>query len=152
MVSSTAEYALRAAVFLAQHPERPWTARDIAAEVRVPGLYLSKVLQQLARAGIVRSQRGLGGGFSLQVAPGKVSVLDILDATGNAPAPIAECPLGITGHTRLCGLHNLLDDTTRTIRKRFRATTLASLIGPGGRPPLCEPRARLTRSKPTTSK
>lgn len=147
MFSTTAEYALRAAVFLAQHTDRPWTSQEIAEQVRVPALYLSKVLQQLAKAGIVHSQRGLGGGFTLKATPGKITVMDILDATGNPLQPIKECPLGLTDHVRLCSLHRMLDEAIRDIRKRFKAATLASLVSTTRRAPLCEEKVQLTRKK-----
>ena len=64
MISQTAEYALRAIVYLAGQ-ELPQTTQQIAATTRVPAGYLSKVLQALARGGLVHSQRGLHGGFTL---------------------------------------------------------------------------------------
>ena len=73
MISQTAEYALRAVVCLARSaPERRWTVRDIHEQTDVPEGYLSKVMQLLARAKIVRSQRGRTGGFRLErpVRPG----------------------------------------------------------------------------------
>ena len=58
MISQTAEYALRAIVFLADQAE-PRTTQQIAAATRVPPSYLSKVMQALSRARVVHSQRGL---------------------------------------------------------------------------------------------
>ena len=51
MLSQTVEYALRAAVCLADNPQVPKTTGDIARMTRVPTAYLSKVLQGLTRAG-----------------------------------------------------------------------------------------------------
>ena len=48
MISQTSEYALRAVVSLAQSPEQPHTATEIAKLTKVPEHYLSKVLQALA--------------------------------------------------------------------------------------------------------
>ena len=70
MLSRTEEYALRAAVCLARHyGDGARRARDIARETGVPANYMSKILHQLARAGVVRSERGRTGGFRLAGPP-----------------------------------------------------------------------------------
>ena len=62
MLSQSVEYALRAACFLAERSPEPQTTGRIAKATKVPAAYLSKILQQLGRAGIVRSQRGVNCG------------------------------------------------------------------------------------------
>lgn len=73
MISQTAEYALRAIVYLAMNPDSAFTTQQISATTKVPAAYLSKVLQSLAKAGLVKSQRGLGGGFVLTKSPENIS-------------------------------------------------------------------------------
>ena len=65
MFSQKVEYALRAVVHLAHQAPPPRTTEQIAAATRVPQAYLAKVLQALTHGGVVRSQRGIGGGISL---------------------------------------------------------------------------------------
>jgi acyl-CoA dehydrogenase len=67
LLSQTVEYALRAAVCLAGRDEGQ-TTPEIAETTKVPPSYLSKVLQGLARAGIVEGKRGVGGGFKLAMS------------------------------------------------------------------------------------
>lgn len=141
MISKTAEYALRAMTFLAMDPETPKTVRDIAERTLVPEGYLSKVMQGLSRAGLVRSQRGLYGGFTLERAPSELSILDIVNAVDPLPR-IRTCPLGLPSHgDNLCPMHQRLDDATAMVEDAFRASTLADLLG-GGDPmavvPLCD--------------
>ena len=69
MISQTVEYALRAAVYLAAESPAARTTEQIAKATRVPAAYLSKVLQSLARAKIVASRRGIGGGMTLAKDP-----------------------------------------------------------------------------------
>ena len=70
MISQTAEYALRIVVWLAsRHPRRRPPARSRDATHIPPG-YLAKVLQNLGRGGLVNSQRGLHGGFTLAAGSG----------------------------------------------------------------------------------
>lgn len=138
MISQTAEYALRAAVYLADQQGAPRTTLQIAEVTQVPAGYLAKVMQSLSRAGLVRSQRGLGGGFTLAVKPDELSVLAII----NAVDPIRrfpECPLGIPSHgRRLCPLHRRLDDAAQMVEDAFCETMVADLLAvPARNKPLC---------------
>ncbi len=129
MLSQTAEYALRAMVCLADHRGEAMTNQALAEVTRVPVGYLHKVMQQLARAGLVQSQRGLHGGFTLTVNPSDVSVLDVLNAVDPIQR-IHHCPLGLASHGKnLCPLHRRLDDAAATIEKAFKDTSLADVLG-----------------------
>ena len=57
MITQTAEYALRAMVYLADQ-EEPRTTNAIAEKTQVPAGYLAKVMQVLSKAGLVHAQRG----------------------------------------------------------------------------------------------
>ena len=80
MLSRTAEYALRAIVWLSDHPESSVTGQAIAAATQVPPDYLAKVMQGLVRAGLVEAQRGKNGGFSLVSTPEEITILDVINA------------------------------------------------------------------------
>ena len=130
MISQTAEYALRAAVWLAENRDSPQTTDQIATEMQVPSGYLSKVLQMLGRAGLVTSQRGLGGGFTLAKPPRRITILDVINAVDPLKR-IQECPLGRDHHgKKLCALHYRLDAALALIEDSFRSCTLADLIEP----------------------
>jgi Rrf2 family nitric oxide-sensitive transcriptional repressor len=127
MLPKTAEYALRATVWLGRDFDQTQSADHLAEHTRVPRRYLHKVLQDLARAKIVRSQPGPGGGYALARAPQKITILDVV----NAVAPlerIRHCPLGLTSHTRLCPLHKELDSVYAATEKALANVTLASLL------------------------
>jgi Rrf2 family protein len=127
MLSKTAEYALRAAVWLAQEPGEPASADHLAEVTKVPRRYLHKVLQDLTRAKLVRSQPGPGGGYSLAKPPEKVTILDVVSAT--APLErIRHCPLGLPSHTRLCPLHKELDRVYASAEAALGRVTLAQLM------------------------
>ncbi len=130
MISQTAEYSLRAIVYLANQQGVAQTTAQIAAATQVPPGYLAKVMQSLARSKLVRSQRGLKGGFTLGHAPEALTVLAVI----NAVDPIRrypECPLGIAEHgRRLCPLHRRLDQAAEMVENAFGETTVADLIAP----------------------
>lgn len=128
MISKTSEYALRAVVFLAENPGSSSPLQDIAATTQVPSGYLSKVLQQLVRAGLLTSQRGLGGGFSLTRSPADLSVYEIVQSVDPIER-ILECPLHLPEHkAELCALHRRLDDVMEMVEHSFRLTSVADLL------------------------
>jgi Rrf2 family transcriptional regulator, nitric oxide-sensitive transcriptional repressor len=136
--SQTVEYALRAVVHLASQAPAARTTQQVAEATRVPRAYLSKVLQGLVRAGVVQSQRGLGGGITLARSPSDLTILEVV----NAVEPIRRirtCPLGLAAHgARLCPLHRRLDNALAMVEKAFGATTLAEVLAePTKSVPLC---------------
>jgi Rrf2 family protein len=140
--SQTTEYALRAVVCMAAEPDAPLTTAQIAAATRVPAGYLSKVLQTLARARIVRAQRGLGGGFTLARATAEISVLDVVRAVDTI-GRIRECPLGVAGHgQQLCALHRRMDDALAAVERTFASARVSDLLDQGRGGALCSPPSR----------
>lgn len=137
MISQTAEYALRAIVYLAdQDQETARTTNQIAETTMIPQGYLAKIMQQLGRSKLVTAQRGLNGGFMLARSAAELTVLEVV----NAIDPVQrfhECPLGLHG-INLCPLHRKLDDAARAIEETFGTTTIAALLEvPLNRRPLC---------------
>ena len=140
MISQTAEYALRAIVFLAMNSDSAYTTVQIAAATRVPSAYLSKVLKSLVRAELIQSQRGFGGGFMLSKSAEQITIFEVLNAV-DPMQRIRTCPLGIEAHgTTLCALHKRLDDATAVIENAFRDSTIGDLLArPTKSIPLCDP-------------
>lgn len=139
MFSRTVEYALRAVVFLAGQAPHARTTEQIATATKVPQAYLSKVIQSLNRSGILRSQRGIGGGVTLAKDPEVLTILEVVNAVDPINR-IAECPLGLASHgTRLCPLHRRLDNALEMVEEAFGATTLAEVLAePTTSIPLCD--------------
>jgi Rrf2 family protein len=127
MFSQTAEYALRAVVYLASQQGAPRTTQEIAQSTRVPSGYLSKVMQALGRKQLVQSQRGLHGGFTLARPAEELTVLDIIDAV-DPIRRIHHCPLNIKGHINLCPLHRRLDNAMKLVEDALRESTIAELL------------------------
>ena len=139
MFSQTVEYALRAVVYLADQAPELRTTDQVATATRVPKAYLSKVLQGLSRGGVVRSQRGIGGGMTLVKAPDALTLLEVVNAVEPVQR-ITTCPLGLAAHgTRLCPLHKRLDAALADVEKAFRDTTIAEILAePTESIPLCD--------------
>ena len=94
MFSLTIEYAMRAVLALAAGDGSPMTTKSIAAMMKVPQSYLSKVLQSLVRGRLVYSTRGLNGGFVLARDPAEICMLDIMNAVSPIQR-IESCPLDL---------------------------------------------------------
>ncbi len=136
MLSQTAEYALRAVVYLAQHPGEPCTVEAIAKGTHVPVGYLAKIMQQLSRAGLVSSQRGLHGGFHLLRGAEAITLFDPINAV-DPFLRIRSCPMGIDHPgDELCSLHRSLDNTLASVERSLKGTTVRDILSQGDQP-LC---------------
>lgn len=79
--SRTAEYAIRALVFLARVPEGKYAmAKTIAEREQMPAHFLAKILQDMAHKGFLRSNKGPSGGFSLRIPAAQIRLLQVIEA------------------------------------------------------------------------
>ncbi len=86
-ISEAVVIGLHAMFVLGASPERAQTARQLARRLKVSEAHLAKVCQRLARAGLLRSVRGPGGGCRLAQAPAAISLLHIFEAIEGPVAP-----------------------------------------------------------------
>ena len=135
MFSRTAEYALRAVVWLAsQKGTAPIGAPRIAEGTQVPLTYLSKILQQLVKAGIVSSRRGVGGGFTLARDPAELSLFETVNAV-DPLRRIQGCPLGLKTHRKaLCPMHHELDEASRLVEEALSRAMVGDVLEAPSRP------------------
>lgn len=139
MFSQKVEYALRTVVQLAANAPEPQTVEQIARATLVPPAYQAKVVQALVHAGLLHSQRGVGGGITLVKPPAELTILEVVNAVDPIKR-IATCPLGLASHgVRLCPLHRRMDNALASVEKAFRETTLAEVLAePTQSVPLCD--------------
>ncbi|HSG08545.1 MAG TPA: Rrf2 family transcriptional regulator [Longimicrobiales bacterium] len=94
ILSQTAIYALQAVMHLAEAgPGEPHRVGDIAEALGVPRNYLAKILNGLARSGVLTSTRGPGGGFLLAQDPSGLCLADVIQPFGDV-AHESSCLLG----------------------------------------------------------
>lgn len=129
-VSQTAEYALRAVLFLAQSPSGFRTTQEIAQATRAPQSYLPKVLQPLARCGYVAAQRGARGGYVLDCDPRELTLGDVIRCVEPGRRAAGRVHGDDEATDPLCQLQRLLDDTVAETQHRFDAITINSLLAP----------------------
>lgn len=133
MMSKTGVHAVRAMVALAQLPAGEFAgAARVAEQIDAPQSYLGKLLQTLARAGLVQSQRGLGGGFALSREPQQISVYDVVEPIESV-ARWSGCVLGHEGCSDAapCAMHPAWKRVRQGYLDMLRRTTLADLVRQG---------------------
>jgi Rrf2 family protein len=126
MFSQTSEYALRALTHLAIMPEGEWAlTAQLATALDMPAHYLAKVLQSLARRGLLESQRGRLGGFRLARSPDEITAYDVVHALDDVRV-FENCIMGETtcSDETACPLHSLWG----SIRDRFRTALQTSTL------------------------
>lgn len=100
-ITRQTDYAIRCVLYLAEHPDEVKVVDEIAKAKSVPKVFLAKILQKLSKAGIVRSYRGVKGGFELARRPKQISLLDIIEAI-EGPVAMNICAID----RRLCNMSN----------------------------------------------
>jgi Rrf2 family transcriptional regulator, iron-sulfur cluster assembly transcription factor len=115
--SRSAEYAIRAFVFLAQVPPGKYAmVKQIAQESDIPSHFLAKILQQLARQGFLRSSKGPTGGFCLRYPAVDITLLQIVESIDGL-ADYQRCIGGMMecNDQMRCGMH----DSWKALRSRI---------------------------------
>jgi Rrf2 family protein len=126
-ISEAASLALHSTVLLAANPGKLISTREIAAMLHVSEAHLSKVLQRLARAGIVRAIRGPKGGFRLVKPANETTLLDVYESIEGKFTPskcLFESPI-CEGDG--CILGGLLETVDRQVRDYLAKTKLNDL-------------------------
>lgn len=92
-ITQETDYAVRCILYLSRcSGVSPVMIETIAAEMCIPRSFLAKILQRLARAAIVKSFRGVKGGFQLNRPPAEISLLDVIEAI-EGPVAMNRCTL-----------------------------------------------------------
>ncbi len=157
-VSTRGDYASRALLSLALHGGQttPTSVRDIAERTGLPQPYLEQILLALKGAGLVRSKRGVGGGYVLARAPEEVTLAQVVSAVdgpiaaGDFGEPHAD---GACDHEGQCVLLAVWSEVGAAMRAQLQSFTLADMVarsrgGAAGSGTAAVPAAPTPRSRP----
>ena len=90
LITRASEYAILSLILLASASE-PMDSETLSKELSIPKSFLAKILQSLAKVGILKSYKGVNGGFVIHRDPSEISMLDVMSSVeGKAPA-VFEC-------------------------------------------------------------
>lgn len=127
MISLTSEYALRAMIFLTRHrDEWPISGPRIADEAKIPRKYLSAVLADLVRAGLLEGTRGKSGGFRISRPAKRIRLADIVRSFEPVSTHRRACPFGnvVCSDTEPCGAHERWKGVNAALDCFMEETTL----------------------------
>ena len=127
-ISREADYAVRIAVHLATSRQERFQAKDLARAESIPESFLFKILQWLIKRGVVRSFRGVRGGYQLAMDPGNLTLYRLLEMV-EGPVCLNVCVspgVGCDLRSR-CAVHELWVTAQAQLRRTLQNATLADL-------------------------
>ena len=131
MIHSVAtKYAIRAVCHIAHlAPGARAQVREISEALDIPPAFLSKILQDLARKGILASSKGPGGGFQLNCSPSETSLFTLVQAVEGPPAE-GDCILGLIlcADDTKCPIHDTWKDIQNAFRERMESTSIMDVV------------------------
>jgi Rrf2 family protein len=103
--------------------------RQIAAAMGIPGPFLGKIAQQLARAGYIEIVQGAKGGLKMVVSPEKLTLLDVVESM-IGEIFLNDCIMrpGSYNQSSSCAVHRVWHDARNQLRATLREATFAELI------------------------
>jgi FeS assembly SUF system regulator len=131
-LSKGTDYGIRILAHLARDEQgATHNAREVAGDLQLPVPMVSKVMKSLARAGVLESHRGPGGGFHLAHCPDDLSVADMITAL-EGPVALTECQISpsLCQHEGNCSVQEPWSVINRSVRNTLATITLSDLINP----------------------
>lgn len=130
VITRATEYAIRAILYLAKQPAGEIVyKKDICENQDITPAFLTKIFQPLIKAGIVGSQRGVGGGFYLVKNPADITLLDIVRAE-EGPVYLNHCLAEESSCSRdaTCSVHDAWRDIREEMLAILSRYTFAKLV------------------------
>lgn len=130
MISTKGRYALRFMIDLAEHQADGFVPlKDVALRQDISEKYLEIVVKELVKGGMLTAQRGKGGGYRLNRAPGEYSVKSVIELMEGPLAPVACLEPGREACSRreVCRTLSLWSGLDRVISDYLEQFTLADL-------------------------
>ena len=133
MNTETVKYALRILGYLRSRGKERVRADEIARATGIPANYLSKILNQLRKAGIVDARKGWGGGFVLRREAQRRPITDVVEIfEGRGARAAQECAFGLArcDEEAPCPLHPFWESIRETYGEMLRKTSIGVLTAP----------------------
>ena len=146
MLSLTSRCALKALIHLAQNGnDHSITGSRIARYTKIPSKYLSTVLGELVRAGILNSTRGKGGGFRLARPPRRINLFDAILPFEPVFAAKPSCPFGNVdcGDANPCLAHHHWKKVIEHQQRLLQCTSLHDVSIPKSKPSKAKSKRRI---------
>lgn len=127
-LSRAGEYGILGLAYIAQQDKEICFIREIAEAWDLPESFLAKILQKLAKVGILHSHKGSMGGFSLARPAEEITLKEIIEAV-QGPIIINWCEVSeeLCDRFENCLLERIVQEATAKVREVFSEYTVADL-------------------------
>lgn len=131
-ITRETDYALRCVLHLSESPHEITMVDEIARARAIPKSFLAKILQKLTKAKIVKSFRGVKGGFQLAKRPKEINLLDVIEAIEGTVA-MNRCAIDkrMCSFSNTCSVHPVWVEMRSIVEDRLRNYSFAKLVGRG---------------------
>ncbi len=129
LITRDTDYAVRALCFIAKSKEKIIPASMLVNKLRIPRPFLRQILQALNKKGILKSYKGLGGGFQLAVLPNQVFLVDLIRIF-QGPLRLNECIFKkkICPNKNICMLRARISTIEKEVISELGSITIAALL------------------------
>jgi len=128
-VTRKADYAVRCILHLSKNPSKVITVSDISKSMKIPMSFLAKILQSLMKQDIVKSVRGVKGGFRLAKKPADVNLLQVIEAVqGPSAANICAIDKSLCRLSKTCSVHPVWVEIRELVEKRLKEETFDMML------------------------
>lgn len=128
-VTREADYGVRCVLYLARKAQEISSVNEIAKAMHIPKSFLAKIVQRLVKAGVVKSVRGISGGFSLAKKPENISILDVVKAIqGNAAINRCAIDKKMCRLSKTCSVHPIWVEIRQMVENKLREYNFEKLI------------------------
>jgi Rrf2 family protein len=129
LLTRKTDYAIRAICYLSEYRDRVVPVGELVRHLRIPRAFLRKLMQSLGKNGVVRSCRGIAGGFSLKTDPGKIYLLDLIEIF-QGPFSLNECVFktALCPDRKRCPLKKKIDKIDKYVTYALGLITIKGLL------------------------
>jgi len=129
LITRNTDYAVRALCCIAEQKQEVISADQLVKSLKMPRPFLRKILQTLNKEGLLNSSKGKGGGFTLTISPGKITLTDVMKIF-QGPLKLNECKFRKSDCPYIsdCFLKKKIDEIEKEVIAKLKAITITSII------------------------
>ncbi|MBN2121207.1 MAG: Rrf2 family transcriptional regulator [Candidatus Omnitrophica bacterium] len=129
LITRDTDYAIRSLVYMAKNNTQVVSVQELVEVLQMPRAFLRRLLQLLSKHNVLKSLKGKGGGFILNAAPKKISIIDIIQIF-QGQLDISNCffKKEICPNVKTCPLRKKIKKIEKNVFHELSSTTIASLL------------------------
>jgi len=129
LITRDTDYAARSICFIAENKEKIVPVSTLVNKLRIPRPFLRQILQVLNKKGILKSYKGLGGGFQLAISPRQIFLVELIKIF-QGPVKLNECIFKkkICPNKNICTLRARINSIEKKVISELGSITIATLL------------------------